>query len=176
MVPGEVVAATRKAGVVWIAVPGQPRPTAAWFVWRDVDSAAYVVTGPGEQPLPGLAAAPGCGVIVPGGPPGPGLTWPAAVSRVEPGSAEWAAVVPGMLGKRLNLADPAAAEQRWAATCAVLRLDPVSLDPVSLDPVSLDPVSLDPVSLDPVSLDPVRPDPVRPDPVRPDPVRPDPVR
>src|SRR5262249_2815190 len=107
-VPPLVVEATRKAGLVWIAVPGQPRATGAWFVWTDGGrgTAAYVVTGPGEQPLPGLAGAAECAVSVPSADKhGRIVTWTAAVHRVEPGGAEWDAVVPGMLTKRLNLPD-----------------------------------------------------------------------
>lgn len=124
-VPALVVEATRKAGLVWIAVPGQPRASAAWFVWQDSGPAAYVVTGPGEQPAPGLAEAATCAVTVPSADKhGRIVTWTATVRRVEPGSEEWAEVVPGMLGKRLNLPDQDAAEQRWATTCAVLCLTP----------------------------------------------------
>src|SRR5262249_56826493 len=126
-VPPLVVEATRKAGLVWIAVPGQPRATGAWFVWTDGGrgTAAYVVTGPGEQPLPGLAGAAECAVSVPSADKhGRIVTWTAAVHRVEPGGAEGDAVVPGMLTKRLNLPDADGAGQRWARECAVLRLAP----------------------------------------------------
>jgi len=126
-VPPLVVEATKKAGLVWIAAPGQPRATAAWFVWADGGhgDAVYLVTGPGEQPAPGLAEAAECAVSVPSSDKhGRIVTWTAAVRRVEPGGAEWDAVVPGMLTKRLNLAGSDGAAARWAAECAVLRLAP----------------------------------------------------
>jgi hypothetical protein len=129
-VPALVVEATRKAGVVWLAVPGRPRAVGAWFVWHEGEygPAAYVVTGAGEQEIPGLAQAPECAVSVPSADKGGRIaTWTAAVRRVEPGSEEWAAIVPGMLGKRLNLPDQQAAEQRWASGCAVLRLAPTGV-------------------------------------------------
>jgi hypothetical protein len=122
-VPPLVVEATKKSGLVWIAVPGQPRPVAAWHLWRD--DAAYLVTGPGEQALPGLADSVTCDVIVRSTDKGSRVvTWRAAVSRVDPGSPAWADAVPALLAARLNLPDAADAEQRWASTCAVLRLAP----------------------------------------------------
>ena len=51
---------TKRAGLVWIAIAGQDRPRPAWHIWRGPGGraappgAAYMVTGPGEQPLPGL--------------------------------------------------------------------------------------------------------------------------
>src|SRR5262249_8012370 len=48
---------TRRTGVIWLAAPGGDRPAPAWHIWRDPPGAAYVVTGPGEQPLPGGAGA-----------------------------------------------------------------------------------------------------------------------
>src|SRR5262249_59903697 len=55
--PALIAEATRRAGVIWLAVPGRDRPVPAWHLWRDPPGAAYLVTGPGEQPLPGLAGA-----------------------------------------------------------------------------------------------------------------------
>jgi hypothetical protein len=45
--------AGKKSGLLWIDVPGD-RAWPAWHVW--LDDTAYVVTGPGEQSLPGLPA------------------------------------------------------------------------------------------------------------------------
>ena len=121
-VPPLVAEATKKAGLLWVTVAGQ-RPAAAWLLWRD--TRAYVVTGPGEQPVPGLAGAAECDVTVRSGDNGGRIvTWRARVDRVEPGGEEWQEVVPAMLTARLNLRDSAEAEARWAATAAVLRLTP----------------------------------------------------
>ena len=127
MVPALVAEATRRAGIFWIAVPGQPRAVPAWFVWHEAGygPAAYVVAGPAEQPVPGLAEATACDVTVPSNDKGGAIvTWRAAVRKVEPGGEEWAAVVPGLLAKRLNLPDQATAEHRWAQTCTILQLTP----------------------------------------------------
>jgi hypothetical protein len=107
-----VAEVARKAGVLWVTVPGG-RPRAAWVLWRD--DRTYVLTGPGEQDLPGLAGAAGCTVTARGG-----LTWRATVTRVEPASAEWAAVFPVLAAKRLNgHPDP--------ATAVVLAVAPTEL-------------------------------------------------
>src|SRR5262249_25633053 len=110
--PALIAEVTKRAGHVWIAIDGQGRPRPAWHSWRTAagprprppgpgqprpgqplpgqpppPGAAYVVTGPGEQALPGLAGSRRVTVIVAGDQvPGGLLSWTAAVSRVEPGS------------------------------------------------------------------------------------------
>jgi hypothetical protein len=122
-VPPLVAEATKKSDLVWLSVPGQPRPSAVWHIWRE--DAAYVVTGEGEQPAPGLAEASSCDVIVRSTDKGARVvTWRATVSRVVPGTDTWREVVPTLLTERLNLADALDAEQRWARSCAVLQLTP----------------------------------------------------
>ncbi len=122
-VPSLIAEATKKSDLVWLCVPGHSRPAAVWHVWRD--DSAYVVTGEGEQPAPGLVDAAGCDVIVRSADKGGRIvTWRASVSRLTPGTEGWQEVVPGMLTARLNLTDAAEAEQRWARSCAVLRLTP----------------------------------------------------
>ena len=121
-VPPLVAEATKKSGLLWIRVGGR-RPVAAWHLWRD--DRAYVVTGPGEQPVPGLAGASTCDVIVRSTDKGGRVvTWRATVDRVEPDGDEWREVVPAMLAARLNLPDAGEAERRWARTATVLRLTP----------------------------------------------------
>jgi 8-oxo-dGTP diphosphatase len=98
-----VTEATRRAGIVWLTVPGAGRAYPAWHLWRDPPGAAYLVTGPGEQPLPGLAGAARVAVIVPSKESGGALvTWTAEVSRVEPGSPEWDEVIGPLAAARLN--------------------------------------------------------------------------
>lgn len=122
-VPPLVAEATKKSGLLWIAMRGRPRAFAVWHVWRD--DSAYLVTGPGEQPAPGLVDAAICDVTVRSTDKGGRIvTWRAAVSRIQPDSDTWREVVPDLLAGRLNLADAADAEQRWAAECTVLRLAP----------------------------------------------------
>lgn len=133
-----IAEATKRAGLVWIAVAGQDRPCPAWHIWHaspgpagDVEGAsgaAYVLTAPGEQPLPGLGQADQVTVIVPSKESGGALvSWTARVTRVEPASREWDAVIVALAAGRLNVrlapgeTSPAA---RWAREAAVYRLAP----------------------------------------------------
>jgi 8-oxo-dGTP diphosphatase len=98
-----VAEATRRAGVVWLTVPGRHRAYPAWQLWREPPGAAYLVTGPGEQPLPGLEEATRVSVTVPSKESGGALvTWTAGVARVDPGSAEWDEVMGPLRAARLN--------------------------------------------------------------------------
>lgn len=121
-----VVEAMKKAAVAWIGVAGH-RPVAAWLVW--LDGAAYVVHGGGEQAVPGLATTDTCTVTARGDNGARIVTWPAAVTQVEPGSERWTQVVPQLVAKRLNLLDPGSAPDRWARESVVSRLSPAG-DPV----------------------------------------------
>jgi hypothetical protein len=131
-VPPLVVEATKKSGLLWVAV-GDARPVAVWHLWKD--DRAYVVVGPGEQDVPGLAGASAATVTVRSSDKGGRIvTWRASVTRVAPGGEEWAEVLPQLLAGRLNLADAATAGERWAATAAVLRLEPTGeLEPMPDD-------------------------------------------
>jgi hypothetical protein len=143
--PDLIAEATKRAGLIWIAIDGHDRPRPAWHVWRagtgwpgpGPPGAAYVVTGPGEQPLPGLAGAARVTVIVAGGQSAGGrVEWPAAVGRVEPGSEEWDEVIGPLVAGRLNavLAEgETSPAQRWAASGAVFRLAPVLEDTAPAD-------------------------------------------
>ena len=91
--------AMKKAAIVWLSTGG--RPYGVWCLW--VDDALYVVSGPGEQPAPGLAEATGALVTARGDHGGRIVTWPAAVSRLAPGTPEWDTVTAQLAGKRLNL-------------------------------------------------------------------------
>lgn len=115
--------ALRRCRVVWVQVGGRP-PRAMWHVWHD--GAVHVVTGPGEQELPGADDARSATVTVPGPTALAGrvadLT--CRVEQLEPGTAGWDAVVPLLAARRLNGDDPGALPARWADEAAVLRLVP----------------------------------------------------
>jgi hypothetical protein len=117
--------ATKKSGVIWVR-PLEQAPaaaTAAWHVW--LDGAAYVVTGGIEQRLPGIDTASAVAVSVPSKDKGGRLvTWVARPSLVEPGSAQWDAVVPALHAKRLNAPDGEQQPARWARESRVIRLEP----------------------------------------------------
>jgi hypothetical protein len=147
--PALIAEATKRAGLIWIVIEGQDRPCPAWHVWRaeagpESPGAAYVVTGTGEQPLPGLADADRVTVIVAGGQASGGrVAWTAAVTRVEPGSGEWDEVIGQLVAGRLNavLAEgETSPAQRWAASGAVFRLAPLDAAPADTAPVDAAPV------------------------------------
>jgi hypothetical protein len=130
-----IAEATKRAGLVWISVPGPGRPYPAWHIWRPDETpaggAAYVVTGPGEQPLPGLGEAGQVTVTVPSKDSGGSLiSWAAAVTRVRPGSAEWDAVSSLLAAGRLNaVLEPGETSlvQRWARAAVIFCLRPTDL-------------------------------------------------
>ena len=105
----------RKAAVLWVAPPGG-RPVAAWQLWRD--GASYLLTGPGEQPLPGLAGAATCTVTARAD-GGGAVSWTAEVAALDPAGAEWAEVFPALAAARLN-------GTPREAGAAVYRLTPVA--------------------------------------------------
>jgi hypothetical protein len=115
----------RKAAVAWLEVSGRP-PYPVWCLW--IDDSLYVVSGPDEQPAPGLARAAAVRVSARGDHGGRIVTWPARVSRLRPGSEQWATVVPQLAAKRLNGPPTLELVERWAGTAVVSRLTPQ--DPV----------------------------------------------
>ena len=126
-----IAEATKRAGLIWITVPGHGRPggagtgggeaapgrpRAAWHVWRD---AAYVLTGPGEQDVPGLGDVGQVTVTVPSKDTGGLLMrWTAQVSRVEPDSAKWPEIIGALLAARLNESASPGEPRRGAAVGA----------------------------------------------------------
>ena len=97
MEPG-IAEVARKAGVLWVELPGRA-PVPVWQVWRDGTS--LLLTGPGEQPLPGLVDG-GAATVIARSPDtgGRAATWAATV-RVLAG-AERAEALPALLTARLN--------------------------------------------------------------------------
>lgn len=121
-----VAEATKKTGLIWVrpmhgSDDGRPRPV--WHLWHE--GSAYVLLGGLEQDVPGLGEAREAAVTVPSKDNGSRLVvWAAAVSRVSPGTPEWAALVPLLQAKRLNSPDGEQAPLRWARECALVRLTP----------------------------------------------------
>ena len=123
-VPEQVAAAMKKAGLVWLAWPGQQRHLPAWFVTVD-DNYVVLAGGPDEQPLPGLADASVADVVVPGKPATTRLLrWEARVRRLEPGTDEWAGAAAVLRTDRLNAADLGTQLDRWRDQADLLVLEP----------------------------------------------------
>jgi hypothetical protein len=141
-----VAEACKKSGMIWVQVPGS-RPRAAWHVWHagPDGEAAYVVTGDGEQELPGIENADQVLVTVRSKDKGGRLvTWLATSTRVEPGSPEWDGVVPALVGNRLNARDGDAAADRWATNARVTRLRPTGQVPEKPGQLPTDPLTAPP--------------------------------
>jgi hypothetical protein len=114
--------AMKKAAVAWLTVGSRPA-YAVWCMWTD--GSLYVVSGPGEQPAPGLARAGTVTVQARGDHGGLIVEWTATVDSVRPGGDLWAVVAPQLAAKRLN-GDPAPLLlERWAEHAVVSRLEPV---------------------------------------------------
>lgn len=120
--------AAKKSGLLWVrgcdGDAGGPA-VGLWHVW--LDGAVCLVGGPGEQPLRGLPDGGTAEVTVRSKDKGGRLVvFRARVEELAPRSQRWAAAVEELKGKRLNAPDFAAMPDRWADTCRVLRLVPVT--------------------------------------------------
>jgi hypothetical protein len=110
--------AMSKSGLLWIDVRGD-RAWPAWHVWDD--GAAYVVSGPGEQPLPWLPAEVGL-ILRSKDTGGRLLTMRAHTHVLEPGTPEWDKASAVLRASRLNATDDSLT--RWAASCTLTALVP----------------------------------------------------
>jgi hypothetical protein len=140
-----IAEACKKSSVIWISLPDLPQPRAAWHVWHE--DAVLLVSGAGEQRLPGLdrvatataratsrsaedngrGSRPAATVEVTVRSKDKGgrlLRFIARVRALEPGTEQWAAAAAELLGNRLNLPDGDAAVQRWARESLITRLEP----------------------------------------------------
>jgi hypothetical protein len=95
------------------------------------------VSGPGEQPAPGLAQASTAIVTARGDHGGRIVSWRAKVGRVSPENDEWSAVVAELAGKRLNSLPAEQLGERWARQCVISRLSPADEHPLELPATSL---------------------------------------
>jgi hypothetical protein len=141
-----VAEACKKSGMIWVYLPGSG-PRAAWHVWHagPDGEAAYVVSGDGEQDLPGIENVDRVLVTVRSKDKGGRLvTWLATAQQVEPGSAEWESAVPALIGNRLNARDGDAAAERWAASARVTRLRPTGEVPEKPGQLPTDPLTAPP--------------------------------
>lgn len=115
--------ALKKAAVAWVSVDDGPA-VALWCL--PADGGLAIVSGPGEQDAPGLDRATHATVRLRGDHGGLIVTAEMTVERLNPGSDQWATLVPQLAGKRLNAAGPVdEVVARWVDTgCAIVRLVP----------------------------------------------------
>jgi hypothetical protein len=116
--------AMKKSGIVWLDVGTGPIEQAVWYVW--LDDAAYVLTGPGEQPDPGLSAGSVCVFARSKETRSRLVGWTGSAARLGPTDDAWDAVAAALAKARLNLPEPASAPERWAAdpAIAIYRITP----------------------------------------------------
>lgn len=118
--------AAKKAAVAWVGFGTGP----AYCVWvLPLEGRLYVITGPGEQTVPGIAEAVIRGsdahVTLRGDHGGSVVTFVAAVAEIRPNSTEWETVAPQMATKRLNVSGTAEElAARWAQECLLVALIP----------------------------------------------------
>src|SRR4051812_17206276 len=94
--------ALKKGALVWVQVA--ERSHARWHAW--IGGHVYLLTGPGEQPDPGLASRDAALVVVRSKDNRHRLVaFDAEVSRVSPDDADWAAATAELARLRLNLSD-----------------------------------------------------------------------
>jgi hypothetical protein len=119
----KVAEAMKKAAVAWLHVDGHAE-YAVWCAWAE--DGLQVVSGPGEQPAPGLATAEAAVVSARGDHGGLIVSWRAAVAQLQPGTDEWTELVPPLAAKRLNSSPAAELLEHWGQSCVVSRLTPLA--------------------------------------------------
>ncbi|MGZ4600741.1 MAG: hypothetical protein ACXVYY_16655 [Oryzihumus sp.] len=121
--PGSTLAlvaeAAAKSGLLWVDVPGDR----AWPVWHEwLDGTAWVVSGPGEQPMPWLPEE--VPIILRSKDSGGRLVRvQARVERITPADVRWESATAALKAARLNSVGDDVV-QRWAELCTVTALTP----------------------------------------------------
>lgn len=110
--------AASKSGLLWIDVPGD-RAWPVWHVWAD--ETVYVVSGPGEQPVPWLPEEVGL-ILRSKDTGGRLLVVRASVREIRPGDEQWESATEALKASRLNATGDVVA--RWAQECTVRALRP----------------------------------------------------
>ena len=128
IVPGPVDAALSKSTIAWLIVPQGDGPEVTKAVWYGYeDGRIYVLTGPGEQEVPGLVSAgKHVRLIVRSKDVQSKVGEITCVTQVLPKDATWERIARELLvGRRLNLTDGEKAVDRWKETCEIVQLTPI---------------------------------------------------
>jgi hypothetical protein len=114
--------AAKKAAIAWVAVDGG-LDYAVWCL--PLETGLVIVTGPGEQDLPGLETASVVTVSLRGDHGGAIVHYPVTVERVRPENELWDVITPQLASKRLNASGTTEdLIARWARECAVWSMNP----------------------------------------------------
>jgi len=123
--------ALKKSTVVWLDVPGAGAEHAVPVWYGLVDGRVYVLTGGGEQRVPGLAEADRVVLVARSKDQQSKVAEVEASARVVDGKDPlFAKVIPTLLPRRLNLRDGEGAADRWRKESTLVELTPV---PVPVD-------------------------------------------
>ena len=128
VVPGPVDAALSKSTIAWLAVPQDDGTEITKPIWYGYDQGrVYVLTGSGEQDLPGLAGtSKHVKLIVRSKDVQSRVGDVLCVSQTLPKDKGWDEIAKDvLLGRRLNLHDGDKAPERWKKTCEIVMLTPV---------------------------------------------------
>ena len=127
VVPGPVDAALAKSTIAWIAIPqnGSEVTKPAWYGYEE--GRVYVLTGPGEQELPGLAgSSKHVRLIVRSKDVQSKVGDVLCIAQTLSKDATWDRIAREiLLGRRLNLPDGEGAVDRWKNDCEIVMLTPV---------------------------------------------------
>jgi hypothetical protein len=128
IVPGPVDAALSKSTIAWVAVAQAGGTEVTKPVWYGYDQGrVYVLTGAGEQDIPGLAeGSKHVRLIVRSKDVQSKVGEVTCVTQVLPKDPNWERIARDvMLGRRLNLPDGEAAVDRWKRDCEIVQLTPI---------------------------------------------------
>ena len=118
--------ALSKGMVVWVTVAqprAKPHTQAVWYVWTD--GKVYVLDGPTEQQVPGLAQTTAVQLTARSKDLRSRVSDVPATVTVIPNDSERFDLIARMaLGRRLNLPDGDGALERWRSQCTLLELTP----------------------------------------------------
>ncbi len=123
---GAIAAVAAKAALLWIRPEGADRSWPAWQVWHE--QASWVVSGPGEQPLPPLRGR--VRLVFRSKAAGARLLAVSAIAEpLDPSDPRWSAAAQALAAGRLNSAvKPAELPNFWqAAGVQITRLAPVAV-------------------------------------------------
>jgi hypothetical protein len=128
IVPGPIDAALSKSTIAWVAVPQEDGKEVTKAVWYGYENGrVYILTGTGEQELPGLAeGSKHVKLIVRSKDVQSKVGEVTCVTQVLPKDAEWERIAREILiGRRLNLPDGEKAFERWKRDCEIVQLTPI---------------------------------------------------
>ncbi|HEX9695415.1 MAG TPA: hypothetical protein VGB64_03775 [Actinomycetota bacterium] len=128
VVPGPLDAALSKSTLCWLEVPqpdGAVAPFGIWFGYED--GRVYVLFGEGEQEVTGLDKARYVRLIARSKDVQSRIGEIDCAVQILPKDARWDSLVQDLLiGRRLNVRDPANASKRWREQCEIAMLTPVA--------------------------------------------------